>query len=305
MEAMTDKPLTKPRMPVYKGAEDITWEDVDVTFKGFLTAYYKKSGKKETESYKQFKDCPAEIRKWMSEHSILGNPEAKTFKRGVVLPVVNPATGKLNFKGIRMARIFASRVKGITPETLEAVKKIFSKLYKDNPRKKTFPSKEGMSISNESIYVDDIDEKLLKALVVECNLAIDAIKHFLSSFEKSSPGKLKYFGFEIRYYDKKDTDLSIAAYNWYKNAWETDEELVNKLLNGIQEAVIKELEKNKWKRKYDLNKDLFLFKRIEEKSVVIYPQTGDNDGNYIGPELVDQFLKKYIPDNEVVANESI
>lgn len=140
-------PKIKPHTPKFKGTEEIKWDDVDTTLGGFLTAYYKRTGKKEPDkAFTQFSECPAEIRKWMSDHSLLGDPEAKEFKRGVVLPVVDPATGKLNSKGIHMAKIFASRIKGITEDVLKATKELLNALQKDNFKKEE-PSVESIDVA--------------------------------------------------------------------------------------------------------------------------------------------------------------
>lgn len=175
IEAMKPiNPDIKPRMPKFKGTEDTKWDDVDTTFKGFYNAYYKRTGKKmPDEVCDQFGECPIEVRTWMTEHSILGDPDAKIFKRGVVLPVVNPATGKLNSKGIHMAKIFASRIKGISKETLEATKKILKDLYDKNFKVKGSTESLDVEVSEEGL-VDSI-KKTIKRMFDGLN---DARKAF-------------------------------------------------------------------------------------------------------------------------------
>lgn len=124
-----------PRKPTYKGVEEIEWSSVDKTFEGFIAAFYehhtsKKPAKKE-DIPSSFKDCSAEIRTWMSEHSLLGDYKSDTFDDGVILPVVNPHTGKLNTHALSSALTYCGRVKGISHNTTQEVVSMIANLRND------------------------------------------------------------------------------------------------------------------------------------------------------------------------------
>lgn len=125
--------LTTPRTPTFDGVETISWGQVDKTFGAFVDAYYKRNHLKQPDDVPtSFAACPEDMREWISNHSVLGNPKSETFEHAVVLPVVNPHTGKLNSGGVRSANAYAGRVDGISSSTLAATKKILAKLYEDN-----------------------------------------------------------------------------------------------------------------------------------------------------------------------------
>lgn len=148
-------PLTNPRTPQFSGTEDLKWDDVDTTFKGFSDAYYERTGKKRPdEDYTEFSKCPEEMRKWISKHSILGNPDGKTFREGRMLPVVNPHTGKLNKTAVVLANQFAGRITGISEDTLKKTKKYLRKMYAKYFKKENEPSDEGFDISEKYIIFE-------------------------------------------------------------------------------------------------------------------------------------------------------
>lgn len=152
LEAMDDKPISKPRTPKFEGTEEKpAWGDVDKTFGSFLSAYYKRTNKALPKDLPgSFKECSEEIRIWMAEHSILGNPKSDSFDDGVVLPVVNPKTGKLNKGGVRSANTYAGRVKGVSDATIRRTKELLSELY-DEHFKKEEPSNESLEVSEEGL----------------------------------------------------------------------------------------------------------------------------------------------------------
>lgn len=125
-------PLKRPRKPEFEGVETTPWADVPKTFEHFHKCYYKRHDWKLPKNLPEhFKDCDKVIREWISNHSMLGNPKSSTFKTGLVLPVVNPQTGKLNAGGIRAAMVFVSRVNGISDATVKETMKLLKSLYKD------------------------------------------------------------------------------------------------------------------------------------------------------------------------------
>jgi hypothetical protein len=127
-------PLKIPRVPEYHGTEIIHWAEVDRSFHGYLEAYFKmkhQAVKKEEYSH-SFASCSKEIREWISEHSVLGNPDAETFGDAVVLPIVNHHTGKLNKYGVLSALAYLGRVSGIDKRTREQTHDVLTKLYKKN-----------------------------------------------------------------------------------------------------------------------------------------------------------------------------
>lgn len=132
MEAITDgdTPLGTPRTPKFKGTEDIPWSNVNKTFNGFVEAYYDRTGKAKPEKLPtSFSECSDDMKQWISAHSILGNPESKGFGAAIVLPVVNPMTGKLNKHAVSSATAYANRVKGVDAATIKKTKELLSKLY--------------------------------------------------------------------------------------------------------------------------------------------------------------------------------
>lgn len=130
LEAMETKILKSPRLPKFNGVEEVKWDDVDKTFDGMKKAYFKRtSAKKPEEDYKSFAECPEAMREWMSEHSILGNPKGKTFREGVMLPCVNPATGKLNKNAVVLANIYTGKIKDISESLKKETKEFLGELY--------------------------------------------------------------------------------------------------------------------------------------------------------------------------------
>lgn len=132
------KPLQKPRIPSFEGTETIPWSTVDKTFEKFLESYYKRHRiKKPNVKIESFNDCDETIKQWISAHSILGNPKSDTFDTAVVLPVVNPETGKLNKNALASAKAYLSRVNGISKNTIKDTKELITKLQEDNFDKST------------------------------------------------------------------------------------------------------------------------------------------------------------------------
>jgi len=122
-------PLKKPRYPSFNKTEVIPWGSVDKSFNTFITSYFKNNKTKQTVVPKQFKDCNKNIKEWISAHSLLGNPKADTFSVGLVLPVVNPITNKLNMGAISSAKVYVNRVKGINDKTIKDTRKILDELH--------------------------------------------------------------------------------------------------------------------------------------------------------------------------------
>lgn len=135
---MSDKPLQKPRQPTFNGTETIPWKSVGRTLDDFVRAYYKHTlpGYPKVKAREpwptSFARCHEKMKKWISAHSILGNPEAESFEHALVLPVVNPDTGKLNAGGVRSANAYAGKVKGISDSTVKETKKLLTKLYEEH-----------------------------------------------------------------------------------------------------------------------------------------------------------------------------
>ena len=96
-----------------------------------MAAYYDRTKEDKPEKVPQiFSKCSEAMLKWISSHSILGNPESTTFDMAIVLPVVNPATGKLNKGAVSSANAYASQVGDISDDTLKKTKKYLTKMYK-------------------------------------------------------------------------------------------------------------------------------------------------------------------------------
>jgi len=312
LEAMESKPLKTPRTPNFKGTETTPWGDVDKTFDAFKKGYFKNtSAKKPEKDYTQFNECPDAMREWMSEHSMLGNPKGNTFREGVMLPVVNPSTGKLNAGGLLIANVYAGRVKGVSKETVEKTKEAIGKLYKEHFKKDVDTettqllnnakvSKESfeemyselelvgktINISSETIHEDDVDSKVYKQIKSECKLTEKPLVKFIKDFDKKNPGKLESWEFEYNFCDEdeeEDYGYYIINYRWWKGAWNDNQDLVHKLLLGIEDVVINVLKKKGWKLKLDKNKDRKLEKKFDDILVSIDLYIGDQDGNWIAP----------------------
>lgn len=122
--------LSSPRKVEYDGTEDKDWSEVEKDFNGFLKAWYEHQGQEmPNEPPHAFNACTDDCKEWMSKHSVLGNPEAKTFAKGVKLPIKNPHTGKLNKHAVRSANAYAEKVTGVSDSTIEEVKKYLEELY--------------------------------------------------------------------------------------------------------------------------------------------------------------------------------
>ena len=158
------KPLPKPRTPEFKGTETTSWSSVDKTFGAFVSAYYDRTNTEKPDTLPDsFGNCPEKMRRWISNHSLLGNPESKTFDTAIVLPVVNPATGKLNKHAVVSANAYAGKVKGISEETLKKTKKYLTKMYNkyfaEDATNEDFEIQRGptLNLGLESLLLKDTD----------------------------------------------------------------------------------------------------------------------------------------------------
>lgn len=91
--------LDKARRPKFSGSESSSWEDVPRSFKDLVSAYYKSKGEDtpEEDSFPtSVQDLSQSMKDWISSLSLLGSPEATSFKELYFFPVVNPVTGKLS-----------------------------------------------------------------------------------------------------------------------------------------------------------------------------------------------------------------
>lgn len=143
----------EPRRPTYEGTETIPWGEVSKDFATFLKAYYARTGTATPDdppsSTEELNDTQ---KSWMAAHSTNGEQDADTFEDLLVLPVVNPMTGKLNRGAIRAAKAYASRTEGInvsaTMEMLDSLAKEFEK------------SQDILSKNNDLDYqIKDIDSR--------------------------------------------------------------------------------------------------------------------------------------------------
>lgn len=88
--------LAQARTPKYSGTETTSW--TRPTFQDFIRYCY--NGDEPPTSVSK---CSSELKREISSHSLLGDPDATSFGELTSLTVVNPSNGKLNENALRMA----------------------------------------------------------------------------------------------------------------------------------------------------------------------------------------------------------
>jgi len=127
--------LDSARTPNYEGIEDINWDNVDKSLDAIVQGYYAQNPDAEPESEEeipeQVGDMSESMKNWASQLSLLGEEEVETLDELLVLPVVNPSTYKLNRKALTAAARLASRISGISNDTLESVQNKIDSLIEE------------------------------------------------------------------------------------------------------------------------------------------------------------------------------
>jgi hypothetical protein len=88
--------MAQARTPTYSGTESSSWSAP--SFNQYVK--YLHPGSIDT-SPKSVSQCSTELKKLISNHSLLGDPEATNISGLTTFPVVNPSNGKLNEKALR------------------------------------------------------------------------------------------------------------------------------------------------------------------------------------------------------------
>ncbi len=86
--------LKQARTPKFTGTETTNWSIP--TFSQYVRYLYPGS-----DGPKSVSQCSSELKREISAHSLLGDPEGKTLSDLTLFPVVNPSNGKLNEKALR------------------------------------------------------------------------------------------------------------------------------------------------------------------------------------------------------------
>ncbi len=97
--------LTQARTPAYSGTETSVW--VKPTFADFIRFCY--NGDDPPTSVSK---CSADLKRVISNHSLLGNADANSFNDLTMGTVVNPANGKLNENALR--QVVGSKMSGMS-----------------------------------------------------------------------------------------------------------------------------------------------------------------------------------------------
>jgi len=108
--------IKRPRTPEYDGTETSPeWGDVEKTFEAYLDAYYDHTDAEQPDDPPStVADASQELRQWIAERTLLGNPDAGTTDELIVLPVVNPSTNNLSAPGLVSAAQLGGQLEGVS-----------------------------------------------------------------------------------------------------------------------------------------------------------------------------------------------
>lgn len=90
--------LSKARTPAFDGTEATEWPAGDLSLEAFVDSYFDANpdADRPEQPWANVEELPQDVREWVANHSLLGDPEADTLDELAFWPVVNPETRKLN-----------------------------------------------------------------------------------------------------------------------------------------------------------------------------------------------------------------